>query len=150
MRPTRASQIASDSMTTNETSSLPVTPVTRVVPTGREIDAPADTSTRGLIIVRSAPVSSRRFAFALPLIFTSTMIRWPGVYLIVVPPALGAPGGPPGPPAVAARRPNPAPEPAGAGVGAPAGALRRPTGTARARYSCGTPAIPPTQGGVAG
>src|SRR5438067_12095480 len=144
MRPTRASPTSIDSMTTNETSSLPATPVTRVVPTGREIDAPADTSTRGLIIVRSAPVSSRRFAFALPLIFTSTMIRSPGVYLIVVPPAFDAPAALPAPPGVAPGRPSAAPEPGGAGVGAPAGALRSPTGAARARYSCGTLPIPPT------
>src|SRR5215470_1103901 len=76
-------------MVTKLTLSLPATPVTRVVPTGRETEAPAATSTRGLIIVVSAPVSSKRFAVVLPLIFTSTMIGLPGVYLIAVPP-LGA------------------------------------------------------------
>src|SRR2546428_740678 len=92
MRPTRASPTSSESMTTNETSSAPATPVMRAEPTGREIAAPAATSTRGLIIVLSAPVSSSRFALAVPLTFTSTMIRWPGVYLIEVPPGFGPAG----------------------------------------------------------
>src|SRR5215470_14604120 len=73
-------------MVTKLTLSLPATPVTRVVPTGRETEAPAATSTRGLISVVSAPVSSNSVALVLPLIFTSTMICLPGVYLMVVPP----------------------------------------------------------------
>ena len=44
------------------------------------------TRVRGLIIVRSAPVSSRSWAVNAPLILTSTMMRWPGVYLITVVP----------------------------------------------------------------
>src|SRR5436309_3446108 len=45
MRPTRASPTSSESMTTNETSSAPATPVMRAEPTGREIAAPAAAST---------------------------------------------------------------------------------------------------------
>src|SRR2546429_8310944 len=106
MRPTRASPTSSESMTTNETSSAPATPVMRAEPTGRETAAPAATSTRGLIIVLSAPVSSSRFALAVPLTFTSTMIRWPGVYLIEVPPGFGAPGAGPGPSGASPGRPG--------------------------------------------
>ena len=43
---------------------------------------PAAVNTRGLIIVRSAPVSSSSCVLKPPLIFTSTMIRWPGLYLM--------------------------------------------------------------------
>ena len=79
---------------------------------GAEICAPAAWSARGLISVRSAPVSSIRIASALPLILTSTMIRWPGGNLIVVVPvaAFASPLDGPG-----------------------AGAFRRPSGTAVAR-----------------
>jgi hypothetical protein len=112
-----------------------VTPVTRVVPTGRESDAPAATSTRGLIIVVSAPVSSRRLAFVLPLIFTSTMIALPGVYLMVVPPfgTLATGAAAPGRPGVLA---------GGVTAGAPRGGNL--IGTARARNSCGTLSMPST------
>src|SRR6058998_2799281 len=128
MRPTRASPISSESMTTTVTVSLPATPVTRDVPAGRDSDAPAATSTRGLIIVPSAPVSSKSLAFVVPLILASTMIALPGVYLMAAPPfgAFGAPAAAPEPPGVV-----------GAVVAAPGGALRSPMGTAFARYSCG-------------
>ena len=51
---------------TKLTLSLPVTPLTRVVATGRESDAPAATSTRGLITVVSAPSPGPRIVVAKP------------------------------------------------------------------------------------
>src|SRR5919198_3438043 len=107
--------------------SLPATPVTFEVATGRESDAPAATSARGLIIVPSAPVSSRSRMFVVPLILASTMIACPGVYLIAAPP-FGALG----PATFAGRLAVVA-----SGV-APRGTLCKPSGTALARYSGGT------------
>src|SRR3989441_10546509 len=144
MRPTRASPTSSESMTTNETSSAPATPVRRAEPTGREIAAQAATSTRGLIMVLSAPVSSSRFALAVPLTFTSTMIRWPGVYLIEVPPGFGAPGAVPGPSGVSPGRPG-----ATGAAGVVAGAGREPGGTPPAGGSRWAVPRPPTEDPVA-
>src|SRR5256886_17642463 len=138
MRPTRASPTSSESMTTNETSSAPATPVMRAEPTGREIAAAAATSTRGLIMVLSAPVSSSRFALAVPLTFTSTMIRWPGVYLIEVPPGFGAPGAVPGPSGASPGRPG---DTGAAGI--VAGAGPQPRGAPPPRGCLGGVSRPP-------
>src|SRR2546430_11135453 len=127
-------------MTTNETSSAPATPVMRAEPTGREIAAPAATSTRGLIIGVAAPVSSSRFALAVPLTFTSTMIRWPGVYLIEVPPGFGAPGAVPGPSGASPGRPG-----ATGAAGVVAGALRKPHRPPRPRHCFGRFFGPPRE-----
>src|SRR5262249_53486608 len=101
----------------------------RVGAPGRGGGAPAATRTRGLITVESAPVSSRRVALVLPLIFTSTRICLPGVYLMVVPP-LGALATGPG-----AGRPGVVAGGVTAGVVRSGGSL---SGTARSRHSCGT------------
>src|SRR5262249_16289468 len=124
-------------MVTKLTLSLPATPVTRVVPTGLETEAPAATSTRGLISVVSAPVSSTSVALLVPLIFTYPMTALAGVYLIGVPP-FGALATGPG----AAGVGRPAVLPDDVTEGAPGGGSL--IGTARARNSCGTLSIPST------
>ena len=62
-------------MATNSIRSLPVAPTIWPVVVGPAIRTPAARSARGLMSVRSAPVSSISRAPPLPLILTSTRIR---------------------------------------------------------------------------
>src|SRR5688572_1003947 len=85
-RPTVAPATSSELIVTNCICWDPPTPLTVAEPTGRASDTPAAARTRGLIIVRSAPVSSRSCADALPFTVALTMIRCPGAYVMVAPP----------------------------------------------------------------
>ena len=69
---------------------MPVTP--RIEPrTASRLDTPSWASTRGLIVVTEAPVSSSSFTLPASLIRALTRMAWPGVKRICPPPATTAP-----------------------------------------------------------